>query len=242
MSKIFKALEQAQKEKLRQAKRDEALSQLETPVASVEIEEEMLTLYKNVEIALSHASNKVLQFIGIAPGVGTSTICREFSKVAALKIEKDVLLLDADRMRPVQQNFFDIDVKCSWIDAIRPGRRTDQWLCQAGRSKLFVSPSKNSRQSTPEIFDSSLLDQFLEGLKKQFNLIVIDSAPLSISRDGLGIANKADGIIFVVQAEKSRWPEMNKMKETIHRSGGNIVGIVFNKRRYRIPRFIYRFI
>jgi Mrp family chromosome partitioning ATPase len=49
-----------------------------------------------------------------------------------------------------------------------------------------------------------------------------------------------DGVIFVVEAEKTRWPVALAAKEKIVSHGGNILGMVFNKRRFYIPEFVYR--
>ncbi len=48
-----------------------------------------------------------------------------------------------------------------------------------------------------------------------------------------------DGVIIVVEAEKTRWQVALSLKEKIINNGGNILGLVFNKRQYYIPQFIY---
>jgi len=49
-----------------------------------------------------------------------------------------------------------------------------------------------------------------------------------------------DGVVLVVEAEKTRWQVVESLKEKIENSGGNILGMVFNKRRFYIPENIYR--
>jgi Mrp family chromosome partitioning ATPase len=48
-----------------------------------------------------------------------------------------------------------------------------------------------------------------------------------------------DGVVLVVEAEKTRWPVAETVRDKIKNSGGNILGIVLNKRRYYIPDWIY---
>jgi len=81
---------------------------------------------------------------------------------------------------------------------------------------------------------------FFEKLRQRFDLILIDSPPATTSPDGLDISPKVDGIVLVVEADKTRWPVAESVKERIKRSGGKILGIVLNKRRYYIPNFIYK--
>jgi Mrp family chromosome partitioning ATPase len=77
-------------------------------------------------------------------------------------------------------------------------------------------------------------------LRANFELVLIDSAPLAISPDGLAIASKVDGVVLVVEAEKSRWQTVKRLRDSIHRVGGNMLGVVLNKRRFYIPQSIYR--
>jgi len=51
---------------------------------------------------------------------------------------------------------------------------------------------------------------------------------------------KVDGVIFVVEAEKTRWPVAVASKEKVVKHGGNILGMVFNKRRFYIPEAVYK--
>jgi Mrp family chromosome partitioning ATPase len=49
-----------------------------------------------------------------------------------------------------------------------------------------------------------------------------------------------DGVVLVVEAEKTRWPVAENVRDKIKGSGGNILGIVLNKRRYYIPEWVYK--
>jgi Mrp family chromosome partitioning ATPase len=49
-----------------------------------------------------------------------------------------------------------------------------------------------------------------------------------------------DGVVLVVEAEKTRWQVVENLKEKIQNVGGNIIGVVFNKRRFYIPEALYK--
>jgi Mrp family chromosome partitioning ATPase len=86
------------------------------------------------------------------------------------------------------------------------------------------------------------MDPFLGAIRQQFDLLVIDSTPITKSPDGLGIVPRTDGVILVVEAEKTKWTVVENTKQQIQNVGGNILGMVLNKRNYHIPNFIYRFL
>jgi Mrp family chromosome partitioning ATPase len=54
------------------------------------------------------------------------------------------------------------------------------------------------------------------------------------------VSRQVDGVVLVLAAEDTRWPVAERVKESIERSGGRVLGIVLNKRRYHIPPCIYR--
>jgi hypothetical protein len=45
-----------------------------------------------------------------------------------------------------------------------------------------------------------------------------------------------------LEAEKTKWRTARHVRERMESVGGNILGIVFNKRRYYIPQFIYKYL
>lgn len=252
MSKIYEALEQAQKER----KGVEPLTVAEIPVPEaestydqesevysfeLEMEEEMLHLYHTIESLLPDQRKKVIQFIGSGEGEGTSTIAREFARVTIMRLGQSVLLLDADRHNPTQHFFCNVSPEYCLDDIVQAGSEDpDKALYQVGTSSLFVSLISRNSNSGSNIFDSAGVERIWEALKARFDLILIDSPPATMSPDGFGIFKKADGVVIVVEADRTRWPVVESVKEKILQHGGNILGVVLNKRRYHIPDFLYR--
>jgi protein-tyrosine kinase len=180
--------------------------------SKLRMEEEMIGLYQNINSLLSHFPKKVIQFIGSHEGEGTSTIIHEFARVLA-KFNKLVLIVDADGRKPYQHLFPNIKSK------YRPA-------C------LLVSNG--------QISDNQRFGNIWEKLRQQFDFILVDSPPATSTTDGLSISPKVDGVVLVLEADKTRWQVAESVKAKIVKNGGRILGIVFNKRRYYIPEFIYK--
>jgi capsular exopolysaccharide synthesis family protein len=243
MSKIYEALQQAHQQKKTSGKSLEVIvSQNPVHHEEVGMGQEMLSLYKVVDTMLPDMRNRVLQFVGSRPGEGTSTIAREFARIAAERIGHKVLLVDADRYEGTQSKFYSVESQYSWMKALEESAEVGRAIHQVNDSSLFVSPACNSGAPTPELFNSPRFDGFWANLKLNFDLVLIDSLPLSISPDASAIASKVDGVILVLEAEKTKWRTARHVKERMERVGGNILGIVFNKRRYYIPQFIYKYL
>jgi capsular exopolysaccharide synthesis family protein len=240
MTKIYEALENAKIEVLQgesktYPSRPGATASSSTSSGSVM--EKEVRVYQALASIIPDSARKVIQFIGSRGGEGTSTVVREFARVSAAKFGKSVLILDADQRHPSQHLFFHIVPDCGWQEVVRDNGPIEKALHQIGDTKLFVSPSSEYSPSHPHIYNSLLIDSFLT---QRFDLILIDSPPATTSTDGLTISSKVDGVVLVVEAEKTRWPVAEIARDKIKRSGGSILGIVLNKRRFHIPDFIYK--
>lgn len=199
----------------------------------------MLTLYQSVESLLAKIPRKLILFIGSQPGEGTSTLAREFATLAAVHLNKKVLLFDADRQAPNQKYHYGITDQIGWQDAEMSGDIQDV-ICQIGNSRLYLCPSSNNVSISPEIFDSRIITATLSKLRERFDLVVIDSPPPVQAPDGLALAPHVDGVILVVEAENTRWKVSENSKNRLLAVHANILGMVFNKRRYYVPNFFYR--
>ncbi len=105
---------------------------------------------------------------------------------------------------------------------------------------LEMCPIDLSRDYAPLNFYSQNIVAFWESLREKYDLVLIDSSSAASSPDGIEIARRVDGVVLVVEAEKTRWQIVENLKEKIENSGGNILGVVFNKRRFYIPENIYQ--
>lgn len=242
MSKIYDALEHAQFERKRLEKNPLAPIHKETTSknSELEMEEIMIQLYQNICSCFPDNKGKTIQFIGSRKGEGTSTLIREFSRATASIFDASVLLLDANNHHACQSSFFDIRPGCGWKEVIKDGKPIRDVLYQVGNSRMYISQVSLNQNSMASIVDSPRISDLFEELKKDFKFIVIDSPSATISNDGLALCNKVDGIILVVEAESTRWQVAHAVKEKIVKRGGNILGIILNKRRFYIPHRIYK--
>jgi protein-tyrosine kinase len=204
------------------------------------MEEATVCLYLAIAAAFADSSQKIIQFLSSRKGEGTSTIVRELARISAVRMGKSVLIIDADRTRPIQHRFFGVSPEYYLEDAIRNGGATENVACQSRHESLSVGLLSREGTSVCELLDSRHSNDLFDALRAQFDLILIDSPSVAVSPDCLSICARADGVVLVVEAENTRWPVAEATKNKILKNGGNILGIVLNKRQFHIPEFIYR--
>ncbi len=207
--------------------------------AVIDIQEEMIDLYHSIDSLLSEKEKKSIQFIGSREGEGTSTLIREFARVSAVTFGKSVLLLNADS--PKNNSILTVEEQeGNLISSIENEISMEQPFSQDGGYRLSVCSVSRLGFSLPILFTSSYFSRFIDKLKQQFDFILIDSPSAGSSSDGMAIARKVDGVVIVVEAEATRWPVVESVKQKIKKVGGHILGVILNKQRYYIPPFIYK--
>jgi len=245
MVRIYEALEQARRERARKTPPPLVLVPLpeehggkEHDVSAL-AEQEMILLYQNLENLLMGLSRKVIQFIGAQEGAGTSTIARTFAMVSASRLGKTVALVDADLANPQQHLFFGIRPEHTWEDVLEK-TSWEKTLHRIGDTTLYLCPVSCRGFHPPREFYTSALVEFWGELRGRFDLVVVDSSPASASAEGISLSRTVDGVVLVVEADKTRRPVARHGLDMIRKSGGNVLGTVFNKRRYYIPGFLYK--
>jgi Mrp family chromosome partitioning ATPase len=230
------------------------------------IANDVARLFSLLDLVVSgDAPGVVIEFIGSRRGEGTSTIAREFAQVCAVHSDRPVLLLDLDLRHDGQFDHF-ADRRGKDRELRRPGGATDIGVDlgqlvrvdfemaglhasdrlitshRVGDTALYVSrlhPLLRERKLTPQVTKTPT---FWTELRRLTAVTVVDCPPFSDSFDGLAISSLVDRVVVVVEAESTRLPVVAELCDRLSVQNAPVAGVVFNKRRFYIPRFIYRWI
>jgi len=205
-------------------------------------ETEMIALYQNIDFVLPDSPQRAIQFISANEGEGVSTIVREFARHAAAIMGKSVLIVDAAHRNPCQHIFFNIPPDYGWKDAMKNGEPVENAVYKAGNTNLYLSPLVPHTTLSPYVYDYPATSKLLVDLKKKFDLILIDSSSATTSPDSIALSRSADGVVLVIEADKTRWQVAEAVKDKIIKNGGNVLGVVLNKRRFYIPDSVYKWL
>ncbi len=239
MSKIYEALQQAQGD--RQAVPEPRLGGPARvgAAAAPGLETEMLGLYRALDNVFPGLHQKVILFLGAKGGEGTSTVVSNLAWVAAERLKRKVVVLDTDTLHPTQHRLLSIIPAVGWDDVLRGVHPAEKAFHRTNRDRLWVVPVSSARAGTVQVIDAPGMEDFLGALRECFDLVLIDCAPATVFPDSIALSRKADGVVLVIEAESTRWPVAETVHQQITNAGGKVVGVVFNKRRYYIPEFVY---
>lgn len=239
MSNIYEALEQACRQRTIYDVMPEASLQTEI-VQGISLNGEMVYLHHQVDHLFSNYSPRLLQFLGARRGEGVSTIVREFAKVAVERHGKSVLVLDSAYQDPTRKININFTCEYGWLDLFEEGELIDKAFSRIGNTSLYFAPISVQASLAPSMKDLSMTVNLWAKLRERFDLILIDSSSDANISESISISPHVDGVILVIEAEKTRRKIVEKLKKQIIANGGTIIGIVLNKRRYYIPEFLYK--
>lgn len=80
---------------------------------------------------------------------------------------------------------------------------------------------------------------YLEQLRERFAYVLIDCPSLKESTEVLGLAPLVDGVLLVVEANRTQKSQVAYLERSIERSGGKVLGHLLNKRTYPVPSRVF---
>ena len=105
---------------------------------------------------------------------------------------------------------------------------------------LYVMPTGVGPVRVPYMFEGKPLDDLILALRREFEFILIDGAPIEMYADSSHLAPHADGVILVVQAETTPVPVPALSLRELERVGAAVLGAVLNRTQNYIPEVLTR--
>ena len=118
----------------------------------------------------------------------------------------------------------------------------DQTIYQTDIPNLSFMPCGKAVTSPSYMFDSEPIAAMLSALREKFDFIIFDGSPLRDYSESSFLAGKMDGVILVVEAERTKIEVARKIRKDLESTGVNILGVVLNKKRNYIPDYLERFL
>jgi hypothetical protein len=182
------------------------------------------------------ATGIIVQLIAARTGEGTSSLARDLALLGARMPSLRVLLLDL------------VPPGNGQITALR-----DTFGIAIAVTRPLIAPPAEVLVHQMTFGDLHVTETFrpptagLAGwvsqfpvLRTSYDLVLIDSPSAERSYDGIILGPDVDTTLLVVEAEKTRSATAQDLREKVTEMGGQIGGVLLNKRRFHIPGFIYR--
>jgi capsular exopolysaccharide synthesis family protein len=181
---------------------------------------------------------RTLMVASAAPGDGKTTIARHLAAASA-RIGARVLLLEADLRRPTIARQLGLAAGRGVSDVLIGSVS----LAEATHTIQLVAPSTDKPDghsfdvlvagATPppnpgELIESHAMESLLEQAKAIYDLIVIDTPPLTAVSDAFPLLKKVDGVVIVGRVGRNRRDVAERLHETLTGAGAPLLGVIAN--------------
>jgi len=173
-----------------------------------------------------------------APGDGKTTVARHLAAAAA-RMGSRVLLLEADLRRPTLAQQLEIQPGLGLSDVLigvaslrEATRSIDLGYSSVGGSEprtLDVLVAGAVLPPNPgELIESHAMETLLEQVKRTYDLVVIDTPPLTVVSDAFPLLSRVDGVLIVGRVGRNRRDIAERLHETLTGAGAPLLGVVAN--------------
>jgi capsular exopolysaccharide synthesis family protein len=173
-------------------------------------------------------------------GEGASTVAREIAALLCRDGSSQAVLVDANLRTPSQHLAFRLERTLGVAELAGRALATEAAVRQGVGPSMAIVTCGRPAGSPAAILGLPALKAALEQLRARFDWVILDGPPVTVYSDAAVLAPLVDGVVLVVEAERTRWEVVSQARRTLEESGGRILGAVLNRQRYHIPPAVYR--
>ncbi len=167
-----------------------------------------------------------------APAEGKSLTSANLS-IALAQNGSRVVLVSADLRRPSLEKLFG-------MEASRPG--LSEYLSNSaelnaekvpGIENLWLIRAGQPPSNPGELLNSDRFEQMVKELEREdVEYIVVDTPPVLSTADAVSAARYVDGVLVVVDTERTETSDLLQVRADLERSGSKLLGAVMNRQKF----------
>jgi polysaccharide biosynthesis transport protein len=196
-------------------------------------------LYLNLALGNFEKSPKVLLVTSAEPGEGKTVVAVSLARLAA-KTGRRVIIVDADFRRPSIARTMRLPAPAGGVTDTLDGRLPlERCVVSDARSDAFVLGGVAKRGNPFDLMTSDALSKLVATLRSQYDLVIIDSAPLLPVHDTLLLSELSDTTLFVTHSGKTSREAVTAALHSLHSTKATVAGIALTRAKVD-PRSEYQ--
>ena len=186
-------------------------------------------------LAFSSLDKEVKLIINTSPEAsdGKSFVTANLA-VAYAQEDKKVLLIDADLRRGRQHEIFGVmNVTSGGYSNLmlnyKENISLEKYICTTEDKNIDILPTGPTPPNPVELLGSENNRKLLERLKKKYDIIIMDCAPVIGLSDAVILAKIADINLITVSVKKTKMENLERVKKLFDQNDIKINGVILNK-------------
>jgi capsular exopolysaccharide synthesis family protein len=194
------------------------------------ISESYRTLRTNIQFSSFDKKIKTLLVTSSGPGEGKTTTSSNLAVVMAQGGNK-TLLIDCDQRKPSVHKVFKFSNENGLSNILVNKDEVDLNVSihQTEIVNLHILSSGTRPPNPAELLGSAKMKDYIEELKKIYDIIILDTPPIILVTDAQILAQYTDGCLLVVSSGEAERDLVVKAKGLLEKVNAKILGVVINK-------------
>lgn len=189
--------------------------------------ESIRTIRSGVILSSLDKPHKVIMITSTVPGEGKTTVAINLA-LSLAQVEK-VLLIDADMRRPSVGKYFELPKDRPGLSDFVAGNASEEQVIYRDGSGLSVISAGVIPPNPSELLSSNKFAHQIHEFARQYDRVVIDSAPVQAVSDPVLISKASSGVIYVVKADATPYPLVQGAVRKLARVNAKLIGVVLNQ-------------
>lgn len=196
--------------------------------------ESFLGVYSAVKIHSKLDFPKAILVTSTIPGEGKTLISANLA-ASFSRHGKRTLLVDCDLRRPMLHRHLGLENSAGLLQWHQAGALISPELHQNPdlgivpiNENLHVLRSGGRSKSPTEFLESPAFGELIEGMKRHYDLIIIDSPPMGAVTDALLIADRSDEVLYVCRFNRAYRKHIKLYMRALRSGKNEILGVVLN--------------
>lgn len=174
------------------------------------------------------------------PGEGKTFCALNIASVYAISGKRTVLL-GFDLRRPGLNKILDQHEHLGISNYLIGQCKLEDIVKNILHENLFVIPSGDIPPNPSELISSDKTKHFLDMLRGQYDMIIVDTPPMGIVSDPYLLARQSDVLIFLARDNYSIREVFSMSMQAVSEEGLKQVGILLNDQQVQQGRYAYRY-
>jgi capsular exopolysaccharide synthesis family protein len=206
---------------------------------SEEIREAFRDLRMKIDYAFGAVRPLLLSITSPAEGEGKTFVAANLSNAFA-DLGRKTILIDGDTRRGDLHHILDRDRKPGLTDFLMNGK-SHQIVQNTENPKLHFIGFGSRTTSSPELLTSSQMQSLLAGLKRRYEVIILDSPPMSAGSDAYVLGAHAGSVLTVLRSGTTNKGLAAAQMESFLRLPVRLLGAVLNDFTPQLGQGYYRY-
>jgi len=187
--------------------------------------EAVRSLYTNLVLSDVVKRPKVILVTSALPREGKTTVSLSIARMLA-SVGHRVLVVDCDLRRPTVHKDLGIEAGPGLTECLTGSQRPEDVILVDEESGAHILRAGAPIYNSPEQLDSGMMQRLLRSFARNYDLVILDSAPILATSDTLFIARLADKTIFLTRWARTRQAAARTALKQVVDAQADVAGVV----------------